>query len=92
MNDGVPYVVVCRSLTDMPYEAKRFIDSRNDIVKVENHQSSRVVTTKDKTEYIFICRSCFYRWCLGRTYKLIGSDVLWHSGERIGGVQDEQIE
>ena len=75
------YCVRCASLLRAQDEARKDMkEFKLQIDKVKRFQQRPVIFLKNGDEIHFITNFEYRRWCLGKTYKIIGDDKLYHSG------------
>lgn len=75
------YCVRCVSLLGAQDEARKYIkEFKLQIDKVKRFQQRPVIFLKNGDEIHFVTNFEYRRWCLEKTYKIIGDDKLYHSG------------
>lgn len=75
------YCVRCPSLFRAQDEARKYTkEFKLQIDKVKRFQQRPVIFLKNGDEIHFITTFEFKRWCLGKTYKIIGDDKLYLGG------------
>lgn len=83
MTHKIPYIAVCTTSDDAQSYAKEFIIEHNTVISTDKRNNIFRVTLKDGNEYFFMSYLTYKKWCMGRTYKYIGNEDLWHSGYRV---------
>lgn len=78
------YVCVRSSPLQADYEARKIFWENpkcKELVEKRQHKDGGVEFTLKTGDRLFFCSASVYqKWCFGRTYKLFGSDDLYHSG------------
>lgn len=75
------YCVRCVSLLRAQDKARTYIkEFKLQIDKVKRFQQRPVIFLKNGDEIHFVTTFEYRKWCLGKTYKIIGDDKLYHGG------------
>lgn len=75
------FCVRCASFIHAQDEAREYIKEFKLLIdKVKRYQQRPVIFLKNGDEIHFVTNFEYRKWCLGRTYKIIGYDKLYHSG------------
>lgn len=76
------YAVKCINYCDAQNQARKCMNEfKLQISEVKRYNAIPVIILKDGNELHFVpIGKTFDRWCLGKTYKFLGSDQLFHSG------------
>lgn len=76
------YAVKCINYCDAQNLARKYMNEfKLQISEVKRYNAIPVIILKDRNELHFVpVGKTFDRWCLGMTYKFLGSDQLYHGG------------
>lgn len=76
------YAIKCINYCDAQNQARKCMNEfKLQISEVKRYNAIPVIILKDGNELHFVpIGKTFDRWCWGRTYKLLGSDQLFHNG------------
>lgn len=76
------YCVKCINYRDAQDQARTYMkEFKLQISEVKRYNAIPVIILKDRNEFHFVpIGKTIDRWCLGKTYKFLGSDQLFHSG------------
>lgn len=76
------YAVKCINFRDAQNQARKYMNEfKLQISVVKRYNAIPVIILKDRNELHFVpVGKTFDRWCLGTTYKFLGSDQLFHGG------------
>lgn len=76
------YAVKCINFRDAQNQARTYMNKfKLQISEVKRYNAIPVIILKDRNELHFVpIGKTLDRWCLGRTYKFLGSETLFHGG------------
>lgn len=74
------YCVRCINYQDAQNRVRLYMkELKAQLSEVRRYRTIPVIVLKNKDEIHFVpMGKTFYRWCLGRTYKFLGSEQLFH--------------
>lgn len=76
----IPYVLKTENGEDCKFYFNEFMKVNHDrIVSFSTGHPYKVVLENGETIY-FMTFKTYDRWCLGRTYKYLGQETIYHSG------------
>ena len=83
------YCIRTVNIPDAHEAAKMFIkdleakNKKDTILEIRRHRVFPVIKLKSDIEIHFVSDTVYKKWCLRRTYKIIGDDKTYHSGRPV---------